>query len=186
MFAPYSFIRRRQLAALGAVCGAALLGPTSAAVAQVAATGASALDSADRRFVEEAARGGLAEVDLGRLAQQRGSHAQVKAFGQRMAQDHGKANDDLKQVATAKNLPLPATSGAAHQHHAEQLGKLSGTEFDRAYMKHMLDDHQKDVAEFEKAAKSARDADVKGFAARTLPTLQTHLLLAQTTWDAVK
>jgi putative membrane protein len=66
------------------------------------------------------------------------------------------------------------------------LGKQSGTEFDRAYMKHMLDDHQKDVSDFEKAAKSAKDADVKTFAARTLPTLQAHLQLAQKTYDAVK
>jgi putative membrane protein len=186
MHSPYSYIRRHQLAALGAVFTAALLGPIGSVLAQGAASDARALDGGDRKFVEEAAQGGLAEMALGQLAQQRASHAQVKAFGQRMVQDHSKANDDLKRVASAKNLQLPPTPGTAHQHHVDQLGKQSGTEFDRAYMKHMLDDHQKDVSDFEKAAKSAKDADVKSFAARTLPTLQAHLQLAQKTYDAVK
>jgi putative membrane protein len=189
MHSTHTFIRRHQLLALSVAFGVALLAPMEHALAQAAASvagGARSLDSADHKFVEDAAQGGMAEVALGQLAQQRGSHAQVKAFGQRMVDDHTKANDDLKRMASAKKLELPSTSGAAHRLHADQLGTLSGTEFDRAYVKHMLNDHQKVVSDFEKAAKSAKDPDVKAFAARTLPTLQAHLRLAQTTYDAVK
>lgn len=180
------FFSRRQLCIFGAALGATSMGPMGQAWAQGAASGVPALANADRKFVVEAAQGGLAEVAMGQMAQQRGSHAQVKAFGQRMAQDHSKANDDLKRVAVAKGVQLPATMGSAHQHYADRLGKLSGAEFDRAYMKHMIDDHKKDVSDFEKAAKTAKDTDVKDFATRTLPTLHSHQQLAQTTYDAVK
>ena len=178
-------IRRHQLRICGAAIAAVLLGPVGHAVAQ-GADSARTLDSSDRKFVEDAAQGNLAEVAMGQLAQQRASHALVKAFGQRIMQDHGKANDDLKRVASGKGMQLPATMGRMHQNNADRLAKLSGAEFDRAYMKHMLDDHKKDISEFEKASKSAKDAEVKDFAARTLPTLKSHLQTAQTTYDAVK
>jgi putative membrane protein len=178
------------------VATAALMAPMGYAAAQGAASGSmgagtssgasKALDSADRKFVDAAAQGSVAEVAMGQMAQQRGSNVQVKEFGQRMVIDHSKASDELKKVADAKGMKLPTAPASSHQHDADKLAKLSGTDFDRAYMKHMLDDHKKDVADFEKAAKSAKDADVKDFAARTLPTLQSHLQLAQSTYDAVK
>jgi putative membrane protein len=184
------FFRRHRLSALGAIVGALWLGPASHVLAQVNTTttgsAAQTMDSADRKFIGEAAQGGMAEVAMGQMAQQRGNNAQVKAFGQRMVQDHTKANEDLKRIATGKGLQLPTTLGSEHQHHADQFAKLSGADFDRAYMKHMLEDHKKDVSDFEKASKSAKDGDVKDFAGRTLPTLQSHLQLAQTTYDQVK
>ena len=110
---------------------------------------------------------------------QKASSADVKAFGQRMVTDHSKANDELSQLATAKGLALPTELGGEHKDALDHLSSLSGAEFDKAYMKHMVEDHVKDVAEFEKASTTAMDSDVKGWAGKTLPTLQQHLQLAK-------
>jgi putative membrane protein len=143
-------------------------------------------DKAELAFVEKAAMGGMAEVQLGQLAQQKASSDQVKQFGARMVQDHGKANADLKQVASDKGIQLPTSLDKKHEAAMQRLQKLSGAEFDRAYMKHMVGDHKKDVSEFEKEAKSGKDTAIKGFADKTLPTLQEHLKLAQSVDDALK
>jgi putative membrane protein len=162
------------------------MGSASAAGATSMNGGAKALSGADRSFVEKAAIGGMAEVELGNLAQQKATSDQVKQFGARMVQDHTKANDELKQVASAKGMQLPTTLDKKHKSDMDKLQKKTGADFDKAYMSHMLDDHKHDVADFKKEATSGKDADVKGFAAKTLPTLQEHLQLAQTTNDAVK
>ena len=146
----------------------------------------SALDRADQKFLEKAANGGMMEVQLGELAQEKAQSEQVKAFGKRMADDHGKANEELKQVASSKGIQLPASLDKKHQADVDRFSKMSGAQFDRAYMDHMVDDHKKDVADFKKEASSGKDADVKSFASKTLPTLQEHLQLAQSTYDAVK
>ena len=148
--------------------------------------GKSSLAGADRKFVEEAAMGGMTEVELGNLAQQKASNDQVKQFGARMVQDHTKANDELKQVASAKGIQLPTSLDKKHEKDVDRFQKMTGADFDKAYMSHMVDDHKKDVSDFKKEASSGKDADVKGFASKTLPTLQEHLQLAQTTNDAVK
>ena len=162
-----------------------------AAVAAFVGFGAAAqsgtvLNPSDRQFITEAASGGLTEVELGQMAQQQAANPQVKEFGSRMAQDHAKANDELKRIADAKGVQVPAQPDPKHQKDIERLRALSGAEFDRAYMKHMVADHKKDVAEFQKEARAAKDGDVKDFAAKTLPTLQLHLKMAQRTNDAVK
>ena len=133
----------------------------------------------DKEFVSKAGMGGMAEVQMGNLAMQKASSADVKAFGQRMVTDHSKANDELSQLATAKGLALPTELGGEHKDALDHLSSLSGAEFDKAYMKHMVEDHVKDVAEFEKASTTAMDSDVKGWAGKTLPTLQQHLQLAK-------
>jgi putative membrane protein len=140
---------------------------------------------ADRTFMEKAAKGGTMEVELGRVAEQKAANAQVKQFGARMVQDHSKANDELKAIASSKGVNLPADAGE-HKKDIDKMSRLQGPEFDREYMKHMVSDHKKDVSEFEKASKSAKDADVKGFASKTLPVLREHLKLAQDTEKAVK
>ena len=142
--------------------------------------------SGDRKFVEKAASGGMLEVQLGQMAQQKASNDQVKQFGSKMAEEHGKANDELKQIATSKGAQIPATLEKDQQKEVQKLEKLSGAEFDRAYMKRMVSDHKDDVSAFEKESKSGKDAELKSFAAKTLPTLQEHQKLAQTTYDAVK
>jgi putative membrane protein len=138
------------------------------------------LSPSDRRFIETAARGGLAEVDLGRLGTEKASSADVKAFAQTMVDDHSKANDELKTLASQKGLTLPTGPDASHKAVRDRLEKLSGDAFDRAFIKEMLKDHKKVVAEFQKQAGSSRaDADVKSFAEKTLPKLQQHLEHAQ-------
>jgi putative membrane protein len=132
-----------------------------------------------RAFLEAAARGGMAEVDLGKLAQERGSNVEVKRFGARMAADHGKANIELAALAKRKGVMLPESADQQHLALRDRLSKLSGDAFDRAYMHEMKTDHEHDVAEFLEASESANDADVRTFASDTLPTLKEHLDEAQ-------
>lgn len=167
---------------------AANTGSTANAGASAAAAGArgNAVAAADRRFVEKAAIGSLAEVEMGRMAQQKAQNDQVKQFGQRMVDDHSRASAELTQIASGKGVQPPTALDKKAQADKAKLEKLSGAEFDRQYMAHMVADHKKDIAEFQKEAKSGRDADLKAFAAKTLPTLQDHLKLAQTTHAAVR
>jgi len=144
------------------------------------------LDHSDRKFVEEAAKGGMAEVELGQLASQRAQSPDVKQFAQRMVTDHGKANDQLKQVASSKGVELPSGTDKSTQRKMDKLQKLQGAEFDKAYMNDMVKDHKKDVKDFQKQAKSAKDPDVKNFAAQTLPTLQEHLQMAEAAQKSAK
>jgi putative membrane protein len=142
------------------------------APAKKTSAGFSATDSG---FMKKAADGGMAEVELGQLAVQKASSSDVKAFGQRMVDDHGKANEELKQLAAAKHVDLPQQPGAKHKATKARLEQLSGADFDQAYVDEMVKDHKKDVAEFQRESKSAKDPDLKDFAAQTLPTLQDHL-----------
>lgn len=141
--------------------------------------GASSLSAMDRHFVKKAAKGGMAEVELGKLAAEKGQSDEVKKFGQRMVDDHSKANDQLKQLASSKGINLPTDLDAKDKSTKDRLSKLSGEQFDRAYMKDMVKDHTKDVAEFKKASDNAKDTDIRSFASQTLPTLEDHLKEAQ-------
>jgi putative membrane protein len=127
----------------------------------------------------DAARGSMAEVELGRLATQKASSPEVKQFGQRMVDDHTKANDELKTLAQGKSITIPTDLDAKHQATRDRLSKLSGAAFDRAYMQEMVADHRKNVDEFRKQSQSGKDAEVKAWAAKTLPTLEEHLKMAQ-------
>ncbi|MBA3915413.1 MAG: DUF4142 domain-containing protein [Acidobacteriales bacterium] len=141
------------------------------------AGGASA---SDKHFMMMAAQGGMAEVEMGQLATQNASSDDVKKFGQRMVDDHTKANDQLKSLAAQKNVPLPTSLSAKDQATKDRLSKLQGAAFDKAYMKDMVTDHTKDVADFKKEAGAGKDSDVKSFASQTLPTLEDHLSNAKT------
>lgn len=145
----------------------------------VRAESASEPDAAARTFMQNAAVGGMAEVQLGKLAQEKASSDAVKQFGARMVQDHGKANAELKTLASKQDVTLPTELDAKHKAEQERLSKLSGAAFDRAYVEAMVEDHQHDVEAFRKAAQSVDDPDVKAFAARTLPTLEEHLTLVK-------
>ena len=129
---------------------------------------------ADEKFIKEAAAGGMAEVKLGQLAEQHAASDSVKQFGKRMATDHGKANDELKQLASQKGVQLPTALDRSHQSLYDRLSKLNGADFARAYMKEMVKDHDKDVKAFQKEADSGKDADLKAWASKTLPTLKEH------------
>jgi putative membrane protein len=128
----------------------------------------------DEKFMKDAAVGGMTEVKLGQLAEQKAASDGVKQFGRRMATDHGRANDELKQLASQKGVALPMGLDRSHQGLYDKLAKLNGADFDRAYMKEMVKDHDKDVKAFRKQADSGKDPDVKSWASKTLPTLQEH------------
>ena len=146
----------------------------------------STVSEEDSKFAVEAASGGMMEVQLGELAQQKASNQKVKDFGAKMVRDHSKANDDLKTIAGSKNITLPPAPGEDHMEHIKKLSEKSGKEFDKDYIKMMVDDHEKDIDHFEKCSKDAKDAELKAFAAKTLPTLREHLAEAKKIWDIVK
>jgi putative membrane protein len=133
----------------------------------------------DKKFVKEAAMGGLAEVQLGQLAVQKASDPNVKQFGQTMVDDHTKANDQLKQIASQDNMPVPTTLDKKYQDQVNKLSKLSGPAFDKAYVKEQVKDHKNDIKDFQAEAQGGSDANIKNFASNTLPVLQHHLELAE-------
>lgn len=136
--------------------------------------------SADTKFVKEAAIGGMTEVQLGKLAVKNASSEKVKDFGQKMIDDHTKAADELKSVASKDNITLPTVLDPKHQAIVDKMSSLNGTAFDRAYMQNMVKDHQQDVNDFQREANNG-NGDLKSFAGKTLPTLQEHLKLARDT-----
>src|SRR5713226_3035286 len=114
------------------------------------------LSASEKQFMMKAAAGGLAEVELGKLAIEHASDSAVKQFGQRMLDDHTKANDDLKQVASKKGISLPAEPGSKEKALIASLSERKGAEFDKRYMDHMVKDHKEDVKEFQREAGHAR------------------------------
>jgi putative membrane protein len=140
----------------------------------VSNTAASLRTDSPEEFMKSAAHGGVAVVELGKLAGTNAQNAEVKSFGQMMVNDHSKANTELKSLAAKKNLTLPTDPGP-HASTIEDLKGLKGAEFDRVYVEAMVEDHETDVAAFQRQADNSSDPDVKAFAAKTLPVLKTHL-----------
>ncbi|MBA3786722.1 MAG: DUF4142 domain-containing protein [Acidobacteria bacterium] len=126
-------------------------------------------------FMTEAAKGGMAEVELSRLATTKAQNAEVKKFAQKMIEDHTNANTEMKQLAGKKNVTLPTELDAEHKAIKDNLSGLSGAEFDKAYVNAMVSDHEKTVLLFKKQSDGGTDADAKAFASKTLPKLQMHL-----------
>jgi len=140
----------------------------------------------DAQFALKAASGGLAEIALGKLAQQKGENIRVKNFGMMMVTDHTKANNKLMVLAKSKNISLPASPAAADQKVIDELSKKSGKDFDEAYVNDMINDHKSDIKEFVYASKNCSDPDLKSFAAKTLPVLKNHLDAINTIHDSMK
>jgi putative membrane protein len=136
-----------------------------------------AKDSA--KFAAKAAQGGLTEVQLGQLALKNGADPAVKEFGQRMVVDHSRANSELKTIAAQKNLQLPAEVSSEQKSMIDKLAKLSGADFDKEYMSDMVKDHEEDVADFKTQSQDGDTPEIKAFAGKTLPTLQSHLDMAR-------
>jgi putative membrane protein len=128
---------------------------------------ASTLSSADKTFIKDAAKGGMMEVAMGRVAQKDASNSEVKNFGARMVKDHSKANEDLKAIAKEENVEWPGE---------KEAGKWKS---DKDYMDAMVKDHEKDLAAFEKEAKTVSDPNVKSFADKTAKTVREHLEMAK-------
>jgi putative membrane protein len=133
----------------------------------------------DQKFLMETAEAGMAEVQLAQLAQQKATSNEVKEFAKQLEQDHSKANEELKTLAQQKNINLPSEAGAKHQNQISKFNNLSGDKFDKEYVKAMVSEHKKKVKEFQKQSDRSMDSNVKEFAAKTLPTLQTHLQKAE-------
>ena len=136
--------------------------------------GGSSLSEKDKTFMKKAAKGGMMEVVMGQMAEQKAQSEDVKSFGKRMVTDHSKANDELKSIALKKGFQLPSK---------EHSGKWTS---DKAYMDMMVKDHEKDLAEFKEEASSGSDPDVKKFADDTAKVVQEHLDLAKETQGKLK
>ncbi len=163
-----------------------ILGMTMMGGLQAASKSDRSSSGMDTDFATKAAAGGMAEVQMGQLALKNASSGDVKAFGQKMVDDHTKANDKLKSLASKDNISLPTDMDAKDKATYDRLSKLNGAAFDRAYMRDMVKDHKMDIAEFQKEANNGTNSDLKDFASETLPTLQEHLRLAETTDAKVK
>lgn len=132
----------------------------------------------DQTFAQKAAMGNMAEVEAGKIALEKSSNEKVKAFAQRLVTDHTKAGDELKAAASQEGITVPSAIDAKHQAALDHLKGLSGDQFDAAFKAHMVEDHKKDIAMFEKEAASGQSA-VDQFASQTLPTLKEHLKMAE-------
>lgn len=168
-------LRRTMLAALG-VC---VVLTASAALTKAQDKAGKSQPVTDPQFVLKASEDGLAEVNHGLLAAQRASSPEVKQFAQRMVKDHEKANKELLDLANTKGFKVASDMGAKHQAMQDRLTKLSGADFDRHYMQHMVDGHEKTVALFKAETKSGKDEGLRAFAGKVLPTIEDHLKMAK-------
>ncbi|WP_370895726.1 DUF4142 domain-containing protein [Chryseobacterium gossypii] len=171
--------------AMAAPADSAMNGNNSATMSDTAGTKDS-LSNQDKKFADAAAQGGMMEVMMGQLAASNAGNAAVKTLGEMMVKDHGKANDELKKWASTAGYTLPTGLDAEKQRKYDDLKAKKGSEFDRAYTDLMVNDHEKDIAEFKKQAAEGADASLKSFASQTLPTLEHHLAESKKAKDAVK
>jgi putative membrane protein len=141
--------------------------------------GQARVNAIDRHFVMKASEANLAEIKLGQLAVDRAHTPEVKAYGERMVRDHTKAQNELKQLADSLGLPLSEAIPPEAKAAMERLARLSGMEFDKAYMKKMVEDHEKAVALFRMEKEEGHHPALKGYAAKNLPVLKEHLQLAR-------
>ena len=144
------------------------------------------LSGADEKFVKEAAAGGMMEVELGKMAADKAINDKVKAFGRQMQDDHGKANEELKTVAASKSTQIPTALEGKQKRAVDRLSKLSGPEFDRQYMRMMIDDHKEDLKAFQREADKGKDPEVKQFASKFVPMIKQHSEMAQATGEQLK
>jgi len=136
------------------------------------------LTGPDKDFMMKAAESGVAEVQMGQMALTKATNDEVKAFAQRMVDDHTKANNELMELATKKGVTLPTQPSAKQHAEHERLNKLSGANFDREYMRSQVKAHNEAVALFEREARIGKDQETKAWAEQTLPTLREHQRLA--------
>jgi len=140
---------------------------------------AAPLNEADQAFFTKAAQGNMAEVQLGTLATQKATADPVKQFAQRMVTDHGKAQQELMNLAKENSWTAPAEVSEEQKKAAEQISAQSGEAFDKAYMAYMVSDHAMAAKVYEGAAQTCQNEALKGYATRTLPVVQEHLKQAR-------
>ncbi len=140
-----------------------------------AAVSTAPVDSSDVKFANNAAGGGMAEIELSKLAQQKSTSTKIKNFAAMMVTDHSKAGDTLAMIAKNKNITLPTALDPEHQKKYDDLSKKSGADFDKAYVKIMVDDHNGALKLMQDEAANGKDADLKAFAGKVAPTVQMHI-----------
>ena len=145
-----------------------------AAADNTASDSASVATEDDAEFAVNAANGGMAEVALSKIAEEKATDPKVKEFAKQMITDHSKANDELKTLAASKNITLPSAPNEEKQKAASNLGSKSGADFDKAYIAQMKKDHDQTVKLFEDAQKDVKDAELKAFIDKTLPVIKAH------------
>lgn len=150
----------------------------AAGIIAVAVSSSALAQGADQKFIKEAIQGNLAEVQMGQLAQQNGQSQGVKDFGQMLQTDHGQANTQAQSVAQSMNVTPPTEPSAKQRKDYDKMSKMNGAAFDKAFAQHMIADHKKDIAAYQKESKS-KNQQVAGYASQSLPTLQKHLQTAQ-------
>jgi putative membrane protein len=138
------------------------------------------LSAADRKFVDKAASGGMAEVQAAQLAEQKTQDPKVKDFAEQMIKDHTAANQQLTTIAQQKGLTVPTALDSKDQKEIDKLQTLSGSKFDRAYMKGQARDHEAMLKLLQKESSSGKDSDLKSFADQTIPTIQKHIDMVKT------
>jgi putative membrane protein len=152
----------------------------------VMATGGIAVEPSDAEFATKAAVGGMAEVELAKLALTKTTNAQIKDFANMMVSDHGKANEELMAIAKMKNITLPGMLDEDHQKKMNELNQKSGVDFDKAYVNTMVDGHKSTLSLMQDEAKDGKDADLKSFAGKTAPIVQSHLDMINKIHDSLK
>jgi putative membrane protein len=130
--------------------------------------------ASDKSFVDKAATGGMAEVQLSKLAMEKGQSMEVKQFARKMVEDHTKANTELKQIAQKKDITVPTKLDEKHEAALDKLSKLSGAEFDQEYMRVMTQDHDETIKLLKNEAQNGQDPELKSFAMKTLPVVEKH------------
>jgi putative membrane protein len=150
------------------------------------ATGGIAVEEADAKFTTQAAVGGMAEVELGKLALEKSSNPQVKDFAAMMVKDHGMANTELMAIAQQKNITLPSTVDDEHKKKMDDLSKKTGADFDKAYVDAMVSGHKSTLKLMEDESRDGKDADLKAFATKTAPIVQSHLVMINKINDSMK
>ncbi len=140
----------------------------------------------ESEFVVDVADGGMFEVQAASLAKTKTSSVKVKTLADLMLKDHSMANDELKKLASKKNITIPTKLSEKRQKQFNELNKLNGIDFDKEYAKEMVNDHKKDIDAFQKEADKGKDADIRNWASQLLPKLKHHLTVAENTVNALK
>lgn len=150
---------------------------TTVATTGTGTTNSGKLGFMDKRFVTKAADDGLAEVQIAQLAADRATNPEVKSYAQKLVTDHTAVNQELMGIASSKGVSLDKDDGQDRAYRA--LAKKSGADFDREFVEHMIDGHEKAIKMFEKASTEAKDADLRSFASKHVGHLKEHLTQAQ-------
>jgi putative membrane protein len=137
------------------------------------------MDSDESKFMTETASGGMMEVEIGKIAEEKAQSPAVKQLAGHMVKDHTKLNEELKELAAKKQITISSSMSDDHKETMEKIAKKTGNDFDKEYIDQMVKAHKKDVDKFESAAKDSKDNDVKEWAQRSLPTLRHHLEMAE-------